>query len=81
VKWNAHEQKRNEEQERGQQPRGGLLVAGGGFAEFTGDEANLAEARRHFTDIFVAKQMTNDGSFPAELRRTKPYGYSNLSIR
>jgi hypothetical protein len=50
------------------------------FAEFTGDEKNLAECRRRFTEVFVPKQMTNDGSFPAELRRTKPYGYSIFQL-
>ena len=50
------------------------------FAEFTGDEKNLTECRRRFTEIFIPKQMTNDGSFPAELRRTKPYGYSIFQL-
>jgi hypothetical protein len=50
------------------------------FAEFAGDEKNLAEARRQFTEIFVPKQMANDGSFPQELRRTKPYGYSIFQL-
>ena len=50
------------------------------FAEFTGDEANLTECRRHFTEVFVPKQMATDGGFPAELRRTKPYGYSTFQL-
>ena len=50
------------------------------FAGFTGDERNLAECRRRFTEVFVPKQMTNDGSFPQELRRTKPYGYSIFQL-
>lgn len=55
------------------------------FAQFTGDEKNLAESRRRYKEVFVPKQMAADGSFPAELARTKPYGYSifqldNLSL-
>jgi hypothetical protein len=50
------------------------------FAEFTADQANLDECRHRFTEVFVPKQMTNDGSFPAELRRTKPYGYSTFQL-
>jgi hypothetical protein len=50
------------------------------FAEFADDEKNLDECRRHFTEIFIPRQMTNDGSFPAELRRTKPYGYSIFQL-
>jgi hypothetical protein len=50
------------------------------FAQFTGDETNLAECRRRFTEVFVPKQMATDGSFPAELKRTKPYGYSIFQL-
>jgi hypothetical protein len=50
------------------------------FAQFTGDEKNLLECRRRFTEVFLPKQMANDGSFPAELRRTKPYGYSIFQL-
>lgn len=50
------------------------------FARLTGDEAKLAECRRRFKEVFVAVQMTNDGSFPQELRRTKPYAYSIFQL-
>lgn len=50
------------------------------FARLTGDETQLAECRRRFQEVFVPKQMTNDGSFPAELRRTKPYAYSIFQL-
>ena len=46
------------------------------FARFTGDETNLNECRRRFKEVFLAGQMAGDGSFPRELARTKPYGYS-----
>ena len=50
------------------------------FAEFADDGKNLAECQRRFTEVFIPEQMTNDGSFPAELRRTKPYGYSIFQL-
>jgi hypothetical protein len=50
------------------------------FSKLTGDEAKLAECRKRFNEVFIAKQMTNDGSFPQELRRTKPYGYSIFQL-
>ena len=50
------------------------------YARFTGDEAKLAECRRQFKEVFVPKQMAADGSFPAELKRTKPYGYSIFQL-
>lgn len=50
------------------------------FARFTGDEAKLAECRRQFKEVFVPNQMAVDGSFPQELKRTKPYGYSIFQL-
>ncbi|MGN6642430.1 MAG: alginate lyase family protein, partial [Verrucomicrobiota bacterium] len=50
------------------------------FARFTGDEAKLAECRRQFKEVFVPNQMADDGSFPQELNRTKPYGYSIFQL-
>ena len=50
------------------------------YARFIGDEARLAECRRQFKEVFVPNQMALDGSFPAELKRTKPYGYSIFQL-
>ncbi len=50
------------------------------FARLIGDEAKLAECRRQFKDVFLPNQMAADGSFPSELRRTKPYGYSIFQL-
>jgi hypothetical protein len=50
------------------------------FSTLTRDAAKLSECRRRFKEVFVPRQMTNDGSFPAELRRTKPYGYSIFQL-
>jgi Alginate lyase len=50
------------------------------YARFTGDEAKLAECRRQFKEVFVPNQMAVNGSFPLELARTKPYGYSIFQL-
>ena len=50
------------------------------FAQFIGDEKLLAECRSQLKEVFVAKQMAADGSFPRELARTKPYGYSIFQL-
>jgi hypothetical protein len=44
------------------------------FARFTEDNERLSECRRRYKEDFVPAQMALDGSFPAELKRTKPYG-------
>jgi len=46
------------------------------FARLIGDEATRAEVRDRFITVQLPMQMAPDGSFPRELARTKPYGYS-----
>jgi hypothetical protein len=50
------------------------------FAQFTKDAAKLAACRKQFREVFVPKQMAQDGGFPLELARTKPYGYSIFQL-
>ena len=50
------------------------------FAQVTGNHALLDECRRRFKEVLVPDQMAADGSFPLELRRTKPYGYSLFTL-
>ena len=50
------------------------------FAQLLGDEARLASSRRFFEDTLLPGQMAADGSFPRELARTKPYGYSLFQL-
>ena len=46
------------------------------FADLIGDETTLAWIRHEFLENYLPLMMAMDGSFPAELARTKPYGYS-----
>jgi hypothetical protein len=50
------------------------------FAHLTGNEEQLAYCRTRFKTVLVPNQMAADGSFPQELRRTKPYGYSLFNL-
>ena len=50
------------------------------FADFIGDQEKLALCRKQFKEVFVPKQMADDGGFPLELARTKPYGYSIFQL-
>ena len=50
------------------------------FAQFTGDQKDMDASREQFKKVFVPKQMAADGSFPRELARTKPYGYSTFQL-
>jgi hypothetical protein len=50
------------------------------FARLTGDSAMIDLCRTRFTDVLLPDQMAADGSFPRELERTKPYGYSLFNL-
>jgi hypothetical protein len=50
------------------------------FSRLVGDTARLSATRRFFEDTLVPQQMAPDGSFPRELARTKPYGYSLFQL-
>jgi hypothetical protein len=49
------------------------------FADLIGDAALLANCRTRFKEQLLP-QMARDGSFPQELKRTKPYGYSLFDL-
>ena len=50
------------------------------FARFTG-RADLTEfCRNRYKTVLLPNQLAADGSFPEELRRTKPYGYSLFNL-
>jgi hypothetical protein len=49
------------------------------FAQVTGDQAKLDECRKRYKEQLLP-QMAADGSFPLELARTKPYGYSIFDL-
>jgi len=50
------------------------------FAHLVGDEKEMTAARERFKTVIVPGQVAADGSFPEELRRTKPYGYSLFNL-
>lgn len=50
------------------------------FARFTGNKRLLAKCRESYRTILLPEQMEKDGSFPLELARTKPYGYSIFTL-
>ena len=51
-----------------------------GFSAFTGNDSLLQVCRERFQDIHLPGQMAADGSFPKEIARTKPYGYSLFNL-
>jgi hypothetical protein len=50
------------------------------FAKFTNNTELLNLCRDRYKQILLPGQMAADGSFPLELKRTKPYGYSIFDL-
>ena len=50
------------------------------FASLTKDTETLNFCRNFYKNILLPNQMAKDGSFPLELKRTKPYGYSLFNL-
>jgi hypothetical protein len=50
------------------------------FAKLTGNKEVLDFCRNRYKSVFLPYQMHANGSFPQELRRTKPYGYSIFNL-
>lgn len=49
------------------------------FAHLTGNQLLMNDCRARFKNVLL-KQMAPDGSFPREMERTKPYGYSLFNL-
>jgi Alginate lyase len=50
------------------------------FGRYTGRADLTSLCRERFKTVIVPGQIAADGSFPEELRRTKPYGYSLFNM-
>jgi alpha-D-xyloside xylohydrolase len=50
------------------------------FARFTSNNQWMEFCRTRFKNVLLPNQMAADGSFPQELRRTKPFGYSIFNL-
>jgi hypothetical protein len=50
------------------------------FAKLTGNKELLAYCSDRYKTVIVPNQIAANGSFPEELRRTKPFGYSLFNL-
>jgi hypothetical protein len=50
------------------------------FAKLVGDQEKMDFCRKRFKEVLLPIQMAKDGSFPLELKRTKPYNYSLFNL-
>jgi len=50
------------------------------FSQLTGNREQMQYCADRYKTVFMPNQEAADGSFPEELRRTKPYGYSLFNL-
>lgn len=50
------------------------------FSNYTKNDTLLKFCRDRYKQVLLPNQMETDGSFPLELKRTKPYGYSIFNL-
>ncbi len=50
------------------------------FAKLVGNQQLMNDCKTRFKTILLPNQMDANGSFPLELKRTKPYGYSLFNL-
>jgi len=50
------------------------------YAHFVGDKITLEKCRIKYKDLLLPNQMAQDGGYPLELGRTKPYSYSLFNL-
>jgi hypothetical protein len=63
-----------------EQSRHLLGDAGRGVRALHGNASLTAFCRDRYKTVLLPNQVAADGSFPEELRRTKPYGYSLFNL-
>jgi len=69
-----------DERERGNNHGTCWVMQVAAFARMLGDEAQLAYCRTRYKTWLLPNQMFQDGSFPLEMRRTKPYSYALFQL-
>jgi len=50
------------------------------FAKFTNNQPLIEYCKNRFKTVLLPNQLDKDGSFPLEMKRTKPYGYSLFNL-
>lgn len=50
------------------------------FAKLVGDTSLLQYCTKRYQEVLLPGQLADNGSFPLELKRTKPYGYSLFNL-
>jgi hypothetical protein len=75
LDWLQHSKKGMAERDASNNHAVAWALQAAEFARLVHDEATRRAVRDRYQTVLIA-QMSRDGSYPRELKRTKPYGYS-----
>lgn len=76
LEWLKNSKNGNDERETHNNHATCWALQAAEFARLVDDEGTRAEVRRWFSTTLLSTQLARNGSFPLELKRTKPYSYS-----
>jgi Alginate lyase len=79
VEWMTTDQNGKDERDATNNHATCWVMQVGSFAHVTGNQPLMEYCRARFKTVLL-NQMAPDGSFPRELARTKPYGYSLFNL-
>ena len=80
LKWMTTSKNGGEERETKNNHGTCWLVQAAEFARLTAQPEVMADCRERLRTVLMPHQIAADGSFPEELRRTKPYGYCLFNL-
>lgn len=80
LDWLIKDDFGKDELEEGNNHSIAYLLQVAGFARFVGRHELVCWCRRWFKERILPEQMAEDGSFPLELSRTRPYNYSLFTM-
>lgn len=73
--WLQHSKKGMAERDASNNHAAAWALQAAEFARLVNDKPTRQEIRERYQTVLI-EQMSRDGSYPRELKRTKPYGYS-----
>jgi hypothetical protein len=80
VRWMTTDKNGIEERDAKNNHASCWALQAAAFARLAGNDEVVRYCRERFKTVLLPTQMAADGSFPEELRRTKPYGYSLFNL-
>lgn len=80
VEWMTTSENGKQERDAKNNHGTGWVMQVAEFSAYTGNRELTRFCRNRFKEVLIPTQIARNGSFPLELRRTKPYGYCLFNL-